>query len=98
MSSKPFHLFGSPSRNDSVVVKDEILSVQHLVKKYGDLTAVNDISFSVKKKSLFAFLGQNGAGKSTTINIITSILSKIAERFIWMAMIKIIIQISSKAR
>ena len=76
MSSKPFHLFGSPSRNDSVVVKDEILSVQHLVKKYGDLTAVNDISFSVKKKSLFAFLGQNGAGKSTTINIITSILSK----------------------
>lgn len=49
MSSKPFHLFGSPSRNDSVVVKDEILSVQHLVKKYGDLTAVNDISFSVKK-------------------------------------------------
>lgn len=76
MSSKPFHLFGSPSRNDSVVVKDEILSVQHLVKKYGDLTAVNDISFSAKKKSLFAFLGQNGAGKSTTINIITSILSK----------------------
>ena len=76
MSSKPFHLFGSPSRNDSVVVKDEILSVQHLVKKYGDLTAVNDISFSVNKKSLFAFLGQNGAGKSTTINIITSILSK----------------------
>lgn len=76
MSSKPFHLFGSPSRNDSVVVKDEILSVQHLVKKYGDLTAVNDISFSVKEKSLFAFLGQNGAGKSTTINIITSILSK----------------------
>lgn len=49
MSSKPFHLFGSPSRNDSVVVKDEILSVQHLVKKYGDLTAVNDISFSVKR-------------------------------------------------
>ncbi len=55
---------------------DEILSVSHLVKKYSDFTAVNDISFSVKRGSLFAFLGLNGAGKSTTINIITGILEK----------------------
>lgn len=74
MNINPLHLF-EPRKNDSVL-DDEILSVQHLVKTYADVKAVNDISFSVKKKSLFAFLGQNGAGKSTTINIITSILKK----------------------
>ncbi len=55
---------------------DDILIVDHLVKTYGGLCAVNDISFSVRKGSLFAFLGLNGAGKSTTINIICSILDK----------------------
>lgn len=74
MSIDPLRLF-IPKR-DSSIEKDTILSVQNLVKTYGDLKAVNDISFTVKKKSLFAFLGQNGAGKSTTINIITSILKK----------------------
>lgn len=54
----------------------DILIVDHLVKQYGDVKAVNDISFKVKRGSLFAFLGINGAGKSTTINIIASILSK----------------------
>ena len=52
------------------------VTVEHLSKSYGDVKAVNDISFSVKKGSLFAFLGVNGAGKSTTINIICSILKK----------------------
>lgn len=55
---------------------DNILEVEHLVKTYGDFTAVDDISFSVKRGGLFAFLGLNGAGKSTTINIITGILDK----------------------
>lgn len=54
----------------------DILTVDHLIKQYGDVKAVNDISFKVKRGSLFAFLGVNGAGKSTTINIIASILSK----------------------
>lgn len=58
------------------VQTDDILVIKNLVKKYGEFTAVDNISFSVKKGSLFAFLGLNGAGKSTTINIITSILSK----------------------
>ena len=56
--------------------KNYIIQVEHLVKSYGDVKAVNDISFNVKRGSLFAFLGANGAGKSTTINIITSILEK----------------------
>lgn len=56
--------------------KDYALVVEHLKKTYGDVTAVNDISFTVKRGSLFSFLGINGAGKSTTINIICSILNK----------------------
>lgn len=55
---------------------ENILEVKNLVKKYGSFSAVNGISFSVRRGGLFAFLGLNGAGKSTTINIITSILSK----------------------
>lgn len=53
---------------------DYIMRVENLVKSYGDVMAVNDISFSVRRGSLFAFLGPNGAGKSTTINIMTTLL------------------------
>ena len=53
---------------------DYIMRVENLVKSYGDVIAVNDISFSVRRGSLFAFLGPNGAGKSTTINIMTTLL------------------------
>lgn len=63
----------NPMENNN---EDNILVVKDLVKKYGNFTAVKGISFSVRKGSLFAFLGLNGAGKSTTINIITSILRK----------------------
>lgn len=52
------------------------LEIEHLSKSYGTLKAVNDISFRVVRGSLFAFLGINGAGKSTTINIVCSILKK----------------------
>ena len=53
------------------------LEVKDLVKIYANgKTAVDHISFNVEKGSLFAFLGVNGAGKSTTINIICSILEK----------------------
>lgn len=56
---------------------DCAIRIEHLVKSYGGgIRAVDDISFSVEKGTLFAFLGANGAGKSTTINIICSILSK----------------------
>ena len=53
-----------------------MLKIEHLTKSYGDKTAVNDLSFKVKEGEFFAFLGVNGAGKSTTINIICGQLSK----------------------
>lgn len=59
---------------------DHSVEVEHLSKSYGEVKAVNDISFRVRQGSLFAFLGVNGAGKSTTINIICSILKKDAGR------------------
>lgn len=55
---------------------DCAVKIENLVKSYGNVRAVDDISFEVQKGSLFAFLGINGAGKSTTINIICSILKK----------------------
>lgn len=53
-----------------------IIEVKHLTKKYDQHLAVNDISFSVEEGELFALLGENGAGKSTTIHILCTILEK----------------------
>ncbi len=53
-----------------------IIEIKNLTKSYGKLTAVDNISFEVREGELFAFLGINGAGKSTTINIICQTLSK----------------------
>lgn len=55
---------------------DSILRINNLSKSFGEVKAVNNISFEVKRGSLFAFLGQNGAGKSVTIKMITTLLSK----------------------
>lgn len=55
---------------------ENILEVHNLYKSFKDIKAVNGISFNVKEGSLFAFLGLNGAGKSTTINIICGDLKK----------------------
>ena len=52
------------------------LEVEHLSKSFKNIQAVKDLSFRVKKGSFFAFLGENGAGKSTTIKMISGILPK----------------------
>lgn len=53
-----------------------VIEVQNLVKTFGDVKAVKDISFEVKEGELFAFLGPNGAGKSTTIAMLTTVLGR----------------------
>lgn len=54
----------------------DIIQINHLNKSFKDIKAVQDLSFRVKEGELFAFLGINGAGKSTTINIMCGQLSK----------------------
>lgn len=51
-----------------------LIKVENLVKKYGDKTAVDNLSFTISKGGVHGFLGPNGAGKSTTMNIITGCL------------------------
>jgi ABC-type multidrug transport system ATPase subunit len=51
-----------------------MLSVHHLSKSFGNFQAVNDLSFEVKQGEVYGFLGQNGAGKSTTIRMILSLI------------------------
>ena len=55
---------------------DNIMEISHLHKSFGAVKAVQDLNFCVKKGELFAFLGVNGAGKSTTINIMCGELRK----------------------
>ena len=50
------------------------IEVKHLVKKFGDFTAVDDISFSVEQDEIFGLLGPNGAGKSTLIRMLTTLI------------------------
>jgi len=51
-----------------------IIRVEHLVKQFGEVVAVNDVSFDVRRGEIFAFLGPNGAGKTTTIRMLTTLL------------------------
>jgi len=53
-----------------------IIEVKNLVKKFSDLTAVDNISFTINSGEIFAFLGPNGAGKTTTIKILTTLLKQ----------------------
>lgn len=53
-----------------------MIKIENLTKKYQNLIALNDISFSVEKGSFFSLLGKNGAGKSTTIGILMSLIRK----------------------
>ncbi|MFX1457124.1 MAG: cyclase family protein [Promethearchaeota archaeon] len=55
--------------------KDKAIVVKNLVKKFDNITAVNDLSFEVKKGEIFGLLGPNGAGKTTTIKILSGLIS-----------------------
>ena len=51
------------------------IEVAHLTRRFGDLVAVSDVSFDVRRGEVFAFLGPNGSGKSTTIRMLCGILA-----------------------
>src|SRR5580700_11387600 len=50
------------------------IAAKHLVRRFGDFTAVNDVSFRVEKGEIFGFLGPNGSGKTTVIKMLTGLL------------------------
>jgi len=54
---------------------DAMIEVRHLTRRFGPVTAVEDVSFSVKRGEVLGFLGPNGAGKSTTMKVITGFLA-----------------------
>ena len=64
----------------------EAIQVENLTKRYGDLTAVDDISFSIHEGEVFGILGPNGAGKTTTLEIIEGLLSPTSGRTLVMGM------------
>ena len=52
---------------------EDVITVQHLVKRYGEFVAVNDVSFSIREKEIFGIIGPNGAGKTTTVECISGL-------------------------
>jgi len=71
-------LFNLPVNGDCLDMKREsnkLIEVSKLTKSFGDVTAVNQINFSVNEAEIFGFLGPNGAGKTTTIRMLTGLLT-----------------------
>ena len=62
---------------------EEILSITNLTKKYGSLTAVDDLSFTIEKGNVYGILGPNGSGKSTTLGIVLNVVNKTKGEFNW---------------
>lgn len=60
-----------------------ILSVNNLTKKFGYLTAVKDLSFTIEKGNVYGILGPNGSGKSTTLGIILNVVNRTSGNFSW---------------
>jgi ABC-2 type transport system ATP-binding protein len=62
---------GIPPYEPCILLEVPLIEVQHLTKRYGPFTAVDDVSFRVEAGEILGFLGPNGAGKTTTMRIIT---------------------------
>lgn len=62
---------------------ETILTITNLTKKYGDLTAVKNLSFTIKKGTIYGILGPNGSGKSTTLGIVLNVVNKTEGDFHW---------------
>ena len=62
---------------------EPILNVNELTKKFGYLTAVDRLSFSIEKGNVYGMLGPNGSGKSTTLGMILNVVNPTAGNFSW---------------
>ena len=62
---------------------ETILTVNKLTKKFGALTAVNDLSFTIEKGNVYGILGPNGSGKSTTLGIVLNVVNETSGNFSW---------------
>lgn len=75
LQNKSREMTEKKENNREVKFKENVIEIEHLKKYYGQIKAVDDISFCVKKGELFGFLGINGAGKSTTINMLCTLFA-----------------------
>lgn len=64
-------------------LENNILTINNLTKKYGSITAVKDLSFTIQKGNVYGILGPNGSGKSTTLGIVLNVVNKTEGNFIW---------------
>ncbi|MBA6153027.1 ABC transporter ATP-binding protein [Gelidibacter maritimus] len=62
---------------------ETILTIKNLTKKFGYLTAVKDLSFTINKGNVYGILGPNGSGKSTTLGIVLNVVNKTSGEFSW---------------
>lgn len=69
--------------NQKTLDVSTILTVNHLTKKFGYLTAVKDLSFTIEKGNVYGILGPNGSGKSTTLGIVLNVVNATQGDFAW---------------
>ncbi|WP_299211103.1 ABC transporter ATP-binding protein [uncultured Aquimarina sp.] len=62
---------------------ETILTLKNLTKRFGPITAVNDLSFTIKKGNVYGILGPNGSGKSTTLGIVLNVVNRSSGDFTW---------------
>ncbi|UZO80868.1 ABC transporter ATP-binding protein [Aquimarina sp. ERC-38] len=62
---------------------ENILTLHNITKKFGGITAVNQLSFTIKKGNVYGILGPNGSGKSTTLGIVLNVVNKTSGDFTW---------------
>jgi ABC-2 type transport system ATP-binding protein len=62
---------------------ETILTIENLTKRFGRLTAVDKLSFSIEKGNVYGLLGPNGSGKSTTLGIVLNVVNKTSGGFCW---------------
>jgi ABC-type uncharacterized transport system ATPase subunit len=86
LSVSPFHLLLNRFINIEKMRVQRMIETVNLTREYGNLAAVDDVSFKIDKGEVFGFLGPNGAGKTTTIRMLACLISprQTHERFFTM--------------